>query len=311
MTDRKHQRLATISLLITFLIWGASIPIIKITLSEVPAFTLAFMRFSIASLLIAPFFIFDNLHHPIDLKDVPRLIITALLGPALTNVLFYLGLQRTSAIDAGIIQALFPIVITIVGVLFLNETIRKLSIIGTLISTLGTLIIIGPPLLGLDIKEIFTASVGNGLIFSSVLTWTAYTIGSKGLFDKYNHMTMTAISFLTATVALFPFIIIEYLKQPNWPSGVTIVSVLGVANIIVFSSLFAYFFYEWSIKYLSAHKIAFLSHSQPLFTIISAYFLLGEPINLYVTIGALLIITGIFMATYHFPHHHIQKGHKL
>ncbi len=306
MTNKKT--LASIALLVTFFIWGTTIPVIKITLTEIPPFTLAFLRFSIAGLLITPFFIFTNNHHPIHLQDLPRLIIVALLGPTLTNLLSYLGLKRTSAIDAGVIQALFPIGMAIVGVIFLSEKIRTLAIIGTIVSTLGTLLIIGQPLIGQGTGKILESLSGDFLVLASVATWIAYTIGSKELFDKYNHLTVTAISFLAAVLAIFPFMILEYFQNPSWPHQITITGVLGVAIIIVFSSLFAYFFYEWSLKYVSAHRVGFISHSQPLFTLIAAHFLLGEAITVPIMIGALMIIGGVFAATYHITNH-VHRGH--
>ena len=198
----------------------------------------------------------------------------------------------------------------LVGATFLNEKIRKLAIAGTIISTIGTILIIGQPLFGLSLQQALKSLAGDFLIIVSVVTWIAYTIGSKELFERYSYLTVSAFSFIVAIIALAPFAALEYLTQPDWPARITPVGLLGLTIIVVFSSLFAYFFYEWSLKFVSAHRVGFISHSQPLFTLIAAYILLSEPIDRYIVAGAALIIIGIFAATYHVPHHHIHR-HKL
>jgi len=60
-----------IALIIAHLIWGANFVVAKVTLEEFPPMSLAFLRFSIASLLLIPFLLTVKVSIP---NPKPRLI---------------------------------------------------------------------------------------------------------------------------------------------------------------------------------------------------------------------------------------------
>lgn len=71
MFSKPHNQ-AIIALIIANIIWGAASPIFKLALENIPPFTLAYIRFLGAALILAPF-AFKSLN--IDRKDYRRLIL--------------------------------------------------------------------------------------------------------------------------------------------------------------------------------------------------------------------------------------------
>lgn len=306
-----HKKRAILALLATFLIWGVSFPIIKLIISEIPPFIFAFLRFTLASLLLVPAFIFDDAHHPIKFADLPRMIIIAILGPTLTNVLVYFGIGASSATDAAVIHSLFPVSMAISGILFLGEKLKKNIIIGVLFATFGGLILVGQPFFDIDQKLTSQSIFGNILILVSVVTWTAYTIGSKELFDRYSYVTITAFSFLTGMIAVAPFAVLEHFKNPNWHLNLSSDVIIGFIFMIIFSSIVAYLLYEWSLKLVSAQIVGVISHTQIIWAIVGSYFILREFISILFVAGALLILVGVYVTTWGIPHYHLHRGHKI
>ena len=70
-----------LALLAAHIIWGINFVVAKITLQEFPPQSLAFLRFALACLLIAPFFLAHTqkglpkqLKLRLDTKDLPKLV---------------------------------------------------------------------------------------------------------------------------------------------------------------------------------------------------------------------------------------------
>src|SRR3989344_4491678 len=100
----------------------------KLTLQEVPVFSLAFIRMSLASLILASI-IFSKLK--IKKRDLPMLSLAALTGVTLNLAFFFLGLKLTQAINASFLVAL------IIGKPYAGVSSREL--VGNFLLLLATL----------------------------------------------------------------------------------------------------------------------------------------------------------------------------
>ena len=117
-----NRHVAIIALIIANIIWGASSPIFKWSLENVQPFTLAFLRFFIASLILWPFAL---PHITLKIKDIPKIILLAAIGITIHISLFFLGLKLTSSINVPIIGASAPIFLMIVAFLYLHEKPKR------------------------------------------------------------------------------------------------------------------------------------------------------------------------------------------
>ena len=75
-----HFRTAVIALIIANIIWGAAPPIFKWALQDIGPFTLAFLRFFLATILILPF-AYKRLS--IEKEDVAEVFLIGFLGVTL------------------------------------------------------------------------------------------------------------------------------------------------------------------------------------------------------------------------------------
>jgi len=305
-----QKKIAFLAIFTTYLIWGLTIPIIKLALQGFPPFTLVFLRFTLAALLLAPIYFFDEIHKPLDKKDLPKLVIIAFFGPFLSNTLFYFGISKTAANNAAIIEALLPIAIILGAYFLLKEKLNFSSLFGILLAFIGVLIITAQPTMSSLGSVIKADPFGNLLILASVFSWAIFSLGSKELFAKYTYFTIIAFSFLVAIIFVFPLALLEFFILPTWVENLNPQSLASLGFIVIFSSVLAYLFYEWGLSKIESKISGAIAYVQPIFAIIAAYFILGEKITPFFLASTSLIFLGLFLTTRQFPQIHHQR-HKI
>ena len=122
------------------IIWGATAPIMKLTLQEIPLFSLAFIRMATASAILG-FFVYKKLK--IRKVDQFNLILAALTGVTINLTLFFLGLKLTSAIVASFLTASVPIFTLIAAHLYLKEKFTKKLVLASIVAFTGVAILVG------------------------------------------------------------------------------------------------------------------------------------------------------------------------
>lgn len=130
-------------LVLTMLSWAGNSVVARGIHESVPPFSLAWLRWTIAAMIIMP------IAWPYLKRDWPTLraswkivILIALLGTGAFVTLYYIGLSKTTAINGVIINSAAPILIPIAVYAIYREMIRPLQATGVLISLVGVIIIL-------------------------------------------------------------------------------------------------------------------------------------------------------------------------
>src|SRR3989344_377117 len=97
---------AILYLVLAAVIWGATVPIMKITLREIPLFSLIVLRMTVASCLIFPF-AYKHLK-AVKKEDLKLLFLAAFFGTNLNLAFFFYGLEFSKAINGSVILATTP-----------------------------------------------------------------------------------------------------------------------------------------------------------------------------------------------------------
>lgn len=299
-----------IALLIAHLIWGINFVVAKVTLTEFPSMTLAFLRFAIASLLLAPFLYAETRKLTIDKKDLPEFILTGILIITFNITFFFEGLKRTSAINAAVLTMTIPILSVITGVVFLKEKTNLFNLLGIILSLIGALIIAQVPQFFLGnfaTKEV----LGNILIILACISWVFGSLTAKRLLKKYPSIIVTAIAFIVGTITFLLPAGSEYLENPAWPLHISIVGLSGLIFMTLLSSISAYFLFEWGLARTSVGIADLFYYIEPFITAGFAILLLSENLTLAFLLGAIFIVAGIYLGTLsQAPHHRNHKLHR-
>lgn len=276
-------------MLLATVFWAGAFIAGKFSIAEFPVFSLVFFRFLIATIIIFMIMIKVEEDWKITKKDIKMFVILGVVGMIGYHVFFFLSLKYTTATNSSLIGATNPIVTTILACIFLKEKITYKSIIGILISLFGVMLIATGGDMGVLLSLKF--NTGDILMIIAVFCWAIYGILSKKALETYSPIKITSYAFLTCVILLIPFVIYEkpWVYLPN----VTINGWASVIYMAIFPSVFGYLIQQMSNKKIGPTKTSLYINLVPVFSMILAFFMLGESISLIKIIAGLLIIAGI------------------
>lgn len=284
-----HLKTAVLALIVANTIWGAAPPIFKWALQDIGPFSLAFLRFAIAALIIYPF---AAKHLHVEKEDIAEVFLMGFLGVGINISFFFLGLKLAPSINYAVIGSAGPIFLILLSFVFLHEKLKNKLIIGVLIGLSGILLIMLEPLFTGEKNLSF---YGNLFFFISVLGALGHTILGKKLLSKYEPLGLTFWCFLVGALCFLPFCINEGLNH-NFPTTLALPAIVGIVFGALLSSALAYFLFFWALKYMKASETGVFVYIDPIITVLIAFPLLGEKPNAFYFAGAIFVFAGIYVA---------------
>ena len=258
---------AVVALIIANIIWGAAPPIFKWSLQSTGIFTLAYLRFLLATIIIFPFAI---KYLSVRKSDIINFLLLGIVGVGANIAFFFFGLKFAPSINATIIGSAGPIFLIFISVFYLKEKVKKKFIIGSVIGLIGVLIVMLKPLLFNHGTEI--AALGNLLFFVTMLGGLTHIIFGRKLIKNYHPVTLTFYSFIIATFCFLPFFIQENISSPFLANPDNFRLIIGVVFGAIFTSVIAYYLFFWAVKYMPASQTGVFIYLDPVIAIIIAIF---------------------------------------
>ena len=284
---------AALLLTITTLTWAGNMTIGRWIAGKVPPMTLAYLRWTGATLLVLPV-AWPHLKREwrIVRAHLPALIVLGVTGSGLFNTLQYLALVHTTATTAGIIYSSGPIMIVVMSYFLNHEKISGLQAAGIATSLLGvaTVITHGSPeaIAGLDLN------FGDIVMLIAVAIWAFYTayLTRRPLLHP---LTFAAFTFAVASAVNAPLAAIELAGGAHFE--LTRPTALAIAYTAIFPSFLAYLFYNRGVELIGPTRAGAYLHLVPFFSAALAIALLGERPELYHAAGFALILSGVALVT--------------
>lgn len=273
-------------LMISFSIFGGSFAAIsKLVLNKVDNFQLLFYMFGLASIFITIILAVTKKMKQLKclrLKDYIKLVAYGV--PAFMYYFCYsLSLKLIPAVEASMLNYLYPILLVFFAVLLNRERMNRFKIFALLSGFAGTIIII----LKGDIGNInFTNMTGDLLGIGAASCWAIFSIvGKKNRIDPYLSIYIyTLEGFILSTFALFVFSGFTIPEMPVF-SGLLWIGVTNIAGV--------YFVWFRALKVASTNFVASMSYFNPFISLIFIFLLLGENILFVQLLGLVFIVTGI------------------
>lgn len=282
--------------LLLYVVLGALIPtVVKLTLREIPPFTLTFLRFLIATLVILPFY-WQQRPKKITRDQTIQLLLVGALGSVVNTALFAYAIQFTSVIVSQILYSTVPIIVAIFGFFLIKEKVSSIQLTGVIIGFFGVLFLIYQSVLSQDILT-FGTPFGNILMLVGVLGWSFYTIFSRDLSNKFSPITLSFATFLSGTIFLAIISPIEMLVKGFSLFMITGRAFLELLFLGIVSSVVVYSLYQFGIKKTSAFTASLSFYLSPIFVVLPAAIFLQERLTPFLITGATLILSGVFLAT--------------
>ncbi|WP_078429204.1 DMT family transporter [Alkalihalobacterium alkalinitrilicum] len=286
---------AYIFIIVAILFFSGNFIVGKLMVDNIPAFTLSFLRCSIAFLIMVMLAQKDwKNHRGVLLRNWKPIYALSLTGIVFFIGLVYFSLHYTTTINASIVEASTPIFASILGLILLKERLLFLQYVGIIISFIGVLWIVTSG----SVQQLFSLqfNVGDLLMIFAVLAWCVYSILVKKHMGRLPTKGSLMVMLGMACITLLPFVVVEWIVLDiaiNWDTS-TIISVLYLG---IFPSIIAIICWNKGVETVGASKAAVCLNLIPVFTTIQAVLILNERIYIEQLLGGVFVIIGVLLTT--------------
>ena len=272
------------------LLWAGSSLAAKIALHSIPPMTLAFSRFALAAVLMYGVALVRRVDLSVARHDWGRFWVMGILGLALTYLLSYAGIQRTTASESALIIAAEPVFLGILAYFFLREKLYARKVAGIAVGLGGAYLIAAhgwrlPLISGLVLGDLLIAL---GLVFEA-----GSSIIGKGLVARYPAVSVMTYQMTSGAIALAPFAAWELIRSGQTLALPPAAALWSLFYLVIPCTVFAYTVWFTVLDKREAGEMSVFLFVQPVAgAFLGAYFL-GDKITTSTVAGGLLVLLGV------------------
>lgn len=271
-------------------IGGFTVVMTRFVVPETDPFTLASVRYLIASACLLLLVVYQGRRFRVDPRDRLGLLVLALIFFAAFPYCFARALEDTTSARGALIYACMPLVTMFLAAVFRIERITSWKFLGVLFAIAGVWSAIG-----LDVDAPPDALRGDIIMMIGTAFSAAYTAFAKRYVMKYDGVAMTAWSMLLGACALFvvaiifgaPFSGSLDLSLKGWGALLFLALPGGALMMWCFISGF---------RLVTPTQAAIAVGCNPLTAILFAAWLLSEPIGWGSAVGFVLVTMAVLCA---------------
>lgn len=266
----------------------------KWVVADMPPWTLGFWRASIAALILLPV-VWGHRHQMRELlaTRAPEVLLIGGVGLCLSPGFIYVGLDYTTAVNAGLIMALMPILTMILARFVLGEAMGPWQALGSLVALAGMVVIVARGDLGALMA--LKLNVGEFWIVGSAVCFAVYSVLLRRARFELDALPLLTLLLCASALVAFPLYMWEIFEGERTHLNAS--GLLALAYVAAPGGALMYYLFNWSVGALGAAKAGIFLYLQTVFVAILAYLLLGERLYLYHFEGAALIAIGVLLVT--------------
>jgi drug/metabolite transporter (DMT)-like permease len=271
-------------------IWGGMYVASKYALNTIPPFTLLFIRYFLASLILLGWCRWKRIALT-PRQDGWLLFQIGFFGYFLSIASQFLGTRLSSAHMGAVITSLSPVFQSLFAILLLSERITLKQVLAIGISLIGVFIITGVTRTN---SQAFNP--GNLYFLAAAGLWGYYSVLSKKAAERHQVIQITAWGILWATLFALPA---AFTEIGSWDIRAAFCSlpVLGsVLYIAIFATTIAYFCWNKGLALTNPHQAGLFFFFQPVVGSVLGWLILGEALTAIFFLGGLLILAGVYFA---------------
>lgn len=282
------NHLGSIYLAVAATIWGGMYVVSKVVLTVISPLELVWLRYVVALITLLVVGVVTRQSWHIHRRDFPHILAIGVIGYAISIWTQFVGTKLSSAQMGAMITSATPAFMVLFARLILKEKITFRKGMSTSIAMIGVLCIVG-------VGDIGKAHQLGGIVLGiAALTWALMSVLIKQIPRDYSQLVVTTYAIFIATVLITPFAFsqidqaqIQALSQPAIWSGVLYLGIVATAA--------AFFLWNKGLQMVDAGSGGLFFFFQPISGTLLAWFFLGEQVGITFWIGALLILSGVFL----------------
>ncbi len=277
------------------LLFASNLVIGRAAVETVPPFTLAFMRWSLAALILLPFARNGVRRNAQAIRaEWPRFAILGFLGMWICGGVVYVSLKYTTATHATLIYTSSPVMVVLLAAILARRPLPLSQMAGIPMAVTGVALTASQGnLAGILQLDLNAGDLG---IFVCAISWATYSLVLKR--RAFEAIPTTASFFVIAACGaalLLPAMLYELATIGGFP--MTARAWTSIAGLVFFSSVFSYSSYQYGIRNVGPSVTSVFMYLSPAYGIFIAVLFLGEQFRLYHAVSLVLLIGGVVLAT--------------
>jgi drug/metabolite transporter (DMT)-like permease len=246
--------------------------------------TMAFLRFTIASLVLGLFLGLSGQGLNLSFWQSTRLFLLGLVAYTLLALTWVTAFSLIPAWLVSLIVAMYPLIINLASWLFLRERLYRQQIVALVYVLVGSVILFWRPFEG-------AAWSGVWLMVINILGTTAFVLVGQRWMQGLSPTICTAWLIAGGMVGTFFYgLLTNELSFVFAPAGWLWVTLFAlISTVLAATSMW------WGIGLIGPGRAAIIGSFEPVVSILLAVWLLGERLLPSQMVGGALILLGMFL----------------
>ena len=277
-------------------IWGSNFSAIRYALREFPQTSFNALRLALAAAVFLCAIAALNARRPRDATSVApltradwqRIVLLGVIGHFCYQLAFVAGVARTSASNAALIFGATPVAVALLSSMAGHERVPPIRWAGFALSVVGIYVLVGR-----SATWSSTTFAGDALVFCGMLCWSTYSVVAQPLLQRHSPLIVTGYSMAIGATCYF-LVAIPALLETNW-QAISATSWILMLLSSLLALAFSYMIWYTAVQRIGSSRTAIYSNLTPIVAMIVAAIWLGEPIAAPQIIGAVTILSGVFI----------------
>jgi len=290
---RKIPVLAWVLFLATPAMFAANVLVARLAAGWIPPMGLTFWRWTFTALLAGALASGALRNSYADIRrEWPASLLLGAIGMTLCSAAAYLAGEHTTALNIGLIYAASPVLMAVLAWLFLNEALGASRIAGIVLSLGGIAAIVGRG----DMEAFARMAFNRGDLWAIAgsIGWGVYSFLLKRIPSRLDVTSRFACLCAGGAIVAGPFALAESFSGSVFPFSLAAIALLALTVLV--ASYGSYLAYA-RLQQISGVAFTGLTiYLVPLFAALYGWIFLGEILHSYHLLGALLVLTGVWLA---------------
>jgi drug/metabolite transporter (DMT)-like permease len=221
------------------------------------------------------------------------LALLGVIGVGAFNTLTYTGLKYTTATNGVLLNSVIPILVIGINFAVFHERLNARQVAGVLTSLCGVVMIVAHG--SVHVLMHLKINPGDLWVLGAMLGWAIYTVCLRWRPRELSSSAFTGSLIAVGVVFLLPIFAWDYDAGSRTQWGPVTFS--AIAYFAIFPSVLAYYFWNAAVARVGGERASTFLHLMPLFGAVLSAIFLGETLLWYHYVGAVLIFSGIFVAS--------------
>jgi drug/metabolite transporter (DMT)-like permease len=274
------------------LAWGATWPIAKVAVGEIPPLELSAVRFALVGIVLV---VAARLWRiPLGTRRMRWVVLAAAAGIFGYNALVFVALTMAPASDGALIVPTLVPILTAVMATFIGERLTTAKIGGFVVSSVGVaMVIVGGQPLGGEISG--QRLLADLMALGGAVCWSAYGVLGRIAMRDRSPIALVALTSLAGSAMLFPLGFLEqgYRDVPSW----SLVGLAALAFLVVFATILGFVLFYWAVRRFGAALGAMVGYLVPIAAVLISFVFLAERPEPLQLAGGAIVLLGVRVAT--------------